>query len=230
MSDGPRQHTVAILLFPFVDILDFTGPLEVFACARHASYTSSSFAFKTTLIAVSSIVPANSRGCLSVSADMTIEEARQCIDDFDILVVPGADPEVMMQLGQSGGAELGFVEAFNRLPTRSTGGERILLSVCTGALLLAKAGCLARMRATTHHLSLGLLNKIDKEITVVENTADGRMGRYIDGGINENGKRIVTAGGVTCGLDASLFVVEISAGREAAEIVARMMEHDWKRV
>jgi transcriptional regulator GlxA family with amidase domain len=167
---------------------------------------------------------------MTVSADMAIDEARRCIEDFDILLVPGANPEVMMQLGEGGGAEVGFVRAFDRLPAREKGVTRTLLSVCTGALLMAKAGALTGVKATTHHLSLELLKEIDKGIIVTGNSARDCTGRYEDGGSNANGTRIVTAGGVTCGLDASLFVVEIAIGREAAEQVARMMEHGWKRV
>jgi transcriptional regulator GlxA family with amidase domain len=222
-------RNVAILLFQHVDILDFTGPLEIFACATHIP--RSSFAFNTALVAATPNVKANSRGCLTVTADMTIDEARRCIGDFDILVVPGANPEVMMQLGQGGGDEVEFVRAFDRLPASKGGKERIILSVCTGALLVAKAGALSGMRATTHHLSLGLLEEIDERITVMgADTVAGRLGRYVDGGRNKNETRLVTAGGVTCGLDASLFVVEVTAGRGAADEVARMMEHTWKRV
>ena len=51
----------------------------------------------------------------------------------------------------------------------------------------------------------------------------------MDGGINKQGKRVLTGGGVSCGLDAALYLAEMKVGREAAEFVARMTELEWKR-
>lgn len=136
----------------------------------------------------------------------------------------------MLELTKEGGAEVEFVRAFDELPARESGKERIILSVCTGALLVAGTGALRGMKATTHHNSLDLIKEIDGSIEVMRSKDEGGVGRYVDGGRNGNGTRVVTAGGVTCGIDASLFVVELTVGREAADLTASHMEYDWKRV
>ena len=78
-------------------------------------------------------------------------------------------------------------------------------------------------------MALDAMKEIDGSIHVVDTTGERAVGRYVDSGRNGNGIRIVTAGGVTCGLDASLFVVELKAGRESADFCAKMAEHEWKR-
>ena len=90
-------------------------------------------------------------------------------------------------------------------------------------------GTLSGLRATSHHTTLGDLKRLDRSIEVIDSTADGRARRYVDGGVNKAGVRIITAGGVTCGLDASLYVAELKVGRELAENWANMNEYEWKR-
>lgn len=80
-------------------------------------------------------------------------------------------------------------------------------------------------------MSLGLLRETDPSIEVLSSvTEKEKPRRYVDGGLNRQGKRVVTAGGITCGLDAALYIGEMKAGRQAAEFNARMSEHEWKRV
>lgn len=61
-------------------------------------------------------------------------------------------------------------------------------------------------------------------------TEEEKPRRYVDGGVNTRGKRVVTAGGVTCGLDGAFYIAELKAGTQAAEFVAQMTEHEWKKV
>lgn len=214
---------------------------------------------------------------MTVQADMTISDALAKIDQFDILLVPGGWPTLLLDMIKTGNQEMKFIEAFNGSST-STGDEKIIFSVCTGALLLGgtgrsprgisffckvwvgvitqvqtwsaqkicaakqclsdhgKADCiftigvLSNLKATTHHLSLDMLRDLDKSVDVVSSlSSEGTPKRYVDGGMNKQGKRIVTAGGITCGMDAALYIAELKAGREAAEFVATMSEHEWKR-
>jgi len=231
MTTPPKKtYNVAILLFPGADILDFSCPLEIFSCTTYNKRPSPpSFPFNLTLIARTPTIAAGSRGCITVSADTTFDEASKRIDDFEILVVPGGNSPLLLEFAQKGGAEVEFIKAFNALPAREGGDERIILSVCTGAFLVAAAGALKGLRATTHHMALELLKGIDGSIDVGGSVGEKAVGRYVDGGKNCSGTRVVTAGGVTCALDASLYVVELKAGREAAEYQAKWIEHEWKR-
>ena len=176
---------------------------------------------------------------ITVQADLLIPDAISQIDTFDILLVPGGMPKLILSLCKARSPELQLVEAFNNSPSPSSSDEKIIFSVCTGALFLGAAGVLAGLTATTHHMALDLLSELEKEVKVVSSVTDGEgegdkkkksPTRYVDGGVNRQGKRVVTAGGVTCGMDAALHVAEIKAGRQAAEFVAQVAEHEWKRV
>lgn len=167
---------------------------------------------------------------MTVKADMTIATAMSKIGDFDILVVPGGWPTLLLNMIETGSEELKFVEAFDQCSAPCEGDEKIILSICTGALFLGATGVLAGLKATTHHLSLDMLRDTDPSIEVLSSVTEKEAPRrYVDGGVNKQGKRVVTAGGITCGLDAALYIGELKAGREAAEFNARMSEHEWKR-
>ena len=92
----------------------------------------------------------------------------------------------------------------------------MVLSVCTGALLLAKAGLLDNLTATTHHGALDLLREVAPNTKVVNE-------RYVD-----NGKFVIAAG-ISAGIDASLHVVSRLLGHARAVETASYMEYDWAR-
>ncbi|KAG7004419.1 hypothetical protein G7Y79_00025g057050 [Physcia stellaris] len=136
---------------------------------------------------------------MTVKADMSIATALPKISDFDILVVPGGWPTLLLNMINSGSEELKFIEAFNASSAPNNdhgkGDEKIILSICTGALFLAATGVLAGLKATTHHMSLDLLRATDPSIEVLSSGTEGeKPRRYVDGGVNAQGKRVVTAG------------------------------------
>jgi transcriptional regulator GlxA family with amidase domain len=92
----------------------------------------------------------------------------------------------------------------------------LVLSVCTGALLLAKAGLLDGLEATTHHGAMELLRQVAPKTTV---HADRR---FVDSG------RVNCSAGVAAGIDMSLHVVGRLLGSEVAEKTARQMEYPWQ--
>jgi transcriptional regulator GlxA family with amidase domain len=92
----------------------------------------------------------------------------------------------------------------------------LVLSVCTGSLLLAKAGILKGLQATTHHGSIDLLREAAPGTTV---HADRR---FLDNG------RVICSAGIAAGIDMSLHVVARLLGDEVARKTARHMEYPWK--
>jgi transcriptional regulator GlxA family with amidase domain len=92
----------------------------------------------------------------------------------------------------------------------------LILSVCTGALHLARAGLLAGLEATTHHGAIDLLRQVAPKTTV---HADRR---FVDNG------RVVCSAGIAACIDMSLHVVARLLGREVAEKTARRMEYPWQ--
>jgi transcriptional regulator GlxA family with amidase domain len=92
----------------------------------------------------------------------------------------------------------------------------ILSSVCTGAGALGRAGLLDGKQATTHWGAIERMRELFPAAEIVTGT------RFVDTG------KVVTAAGVSAGIDMALHLVERLCGREVAEQVARYMEYDWK--
>lgn len=191
-------RNVVILIFADVEVLDFCGPFEVFSVTgRQRSQTP----FKVYTVAEKA-GPILTRNQLSVNPHHTL---RDCPTP-DILVVPGG---------------WGTRQQMNNLPLTSwiketAANAELVLSVCTGALLLAKAGLLENLTATTHHGALDLLRQTAPRTTVVADR------RFVD-----NGKIILSAG-IAAGIDMSLYVVAKLLGTDEAIATAKHMEYEWR--
>jgi transcriptional regulator GlxA family with amidase domain len=107
---------------------------------------------------------------------------------------------------------LALVEWIRRASTKA----ELVLSVCTGALLLAKAGLLDGLEAATHHGAIDLLRQVAPKTTV---HADRR---FVDNG------RVACSAGIAAGIEMSLHTVGKLLGREVAEKTARQMEYPWR--
>lgn len=193
-----QTRNVAILIFDEVEILDFCGPYEVFGVTGRRK---DSGPFNVYTVAEQSR-PIIARNQLSINPQYTIA---QCPPP-DILLVPG---------GYGTRQEMHNFVLIDWLKKCSFHSE-LLLSVCTGALLLAKAGLLENLAATTHHLAIDLLKE------VAPNTEIRAGDRFVD-----NGKIILSAG-ISAGIDMSLYVVAKLLGKAEAIETAQYMEYDWK--
>lgn len=189
----PRK-TVAILVFEGMELLDFAGPGDVFANAGQGR------AFDVFTVAASS-APIKSQGFVTITPQFTFADCPKA----NVLVIPGGAVRIPL----SDTASLDWIR-------KASGEADITLSVCTGALLLAKAGLLDGLEATTHHRSLAALELAAPKALVRENR------RFVDNG------RVVTSAGVSSGIDASLHVVSRLLGPEAASEAARTMEYHWE--
>jgi transcriptional regulator GlxA family with amidase domain len=97
---------------------------------------------------------------------------------------------------------------------------KVTLSVCTGAFHVAAVGLLDGLAATTHHLFFDAFEKAYPRVEL------RRTARFVDNG------RIVTAGGLTAGIDAALHIVHRLHGAKAAALTARYLEYrgrGWRR-
>lgn len=218
-------YRVLVLVYPDADLIDFSGPVEIFSDTRALPVSDPpAFSFKVTTVARGTdlpIVPVASLQAVKLSPDLAIADALARLDDFDVLVVPGAGLDTIQALLDGAGAEhLDLIRRFAALAPRASHGKgRVLLSVCSGAILLGAAGVLAGREATTHHFCFDMLDKAaEGKATVLR----GR--RWVDGGLLDSGVRVVTAGGVSSGFDAALSVAELFVGREAVEFTAEVVE------
>jgi cyclohexyl-isocyanide hydratase len=187
--EPPRR--IAFFLFPRLTFLDFVGVHD--ALRRLAPM---GIAPDVTLRTIGTAAEIADESGLRVLPDAVYED----LAGFDLLVVPG---------GFGTRSLLDDDRCIGYL--RSWGAVRPVASVCTGSLLLGKAGHLAGLRATTHHGAFDLLRPFCREVVTDR--------RIVDEG------RVVTAGGVTSAIDLGLHLVARFWGEEARRRIAAQVEY-----
>jgi len=189
-----RERKVAILVYQDVELLDFAGPGEVFS----AAHGPEGHAFRVFTVAKTK-APVRSQGFVSITPEFSIADCPAP----DIVVVPG---------GHVPDEDRELQEWVRRCATSS----ELVMSVCNGAFLLAEAGLLDGLEATTHHGSHQALTANYPKTRVFTNR------RFVDSG------RVMTCAGVSAGIDGALHVVERLLGEEVAQRTARYMEYEWR--
>ena len=195
-----------MVVYPDVQILDVTGPLEVFS--RTARWLVDQTRCRKPVYTVELL--AVHRGLVRSSSGLELV-VRRCLTDvrrgIDTLLVAGGIGRRRAPIDSV------LVGWLRRIAPR----VRRLASVCTGAFLLAEAGLLDGRRATTHW---GACRELAERYPHVAVEADPIFVR--DG-------RIYTSAGVTAGMDLALALVEEDHGREVALAVARELVMFLKR-
>jgi transcriptional regulator GlxA family with amidase domain len=194
-------RNVAILIFDEVEVLDFCGPFEVFGVTGVRDQGERPFHVYTV---AEKAGPVLARNGLSVNPGFTFANC----PPPDILLVPG---------GRGTRREI-HNEALVNWVRAQAGRVELLLSVCTGALILAQAGLLDGLSATTHFLAFDELRVLAPNTTLCPNE------RYVDNG------KIVLSAGVSAGIDMALYIVGRLLGEERANETARYIQYDyWPR-
>ena len=188
--EATRPRRIVLLAFPGVLGLDLIGPAEVFSTAgrmRGGAYRVEVVGTEATLATSSGVGLVPARGL------------PESLDGVDTLIVPGGT-------GVEAAAADG--ELVDWLRGAAPAARRVA-SVCTGALLLARAGLLDGRRATTHWAFCDRLARRHPEIEVASDPIFVRDGS------------VYTSAGVTAGMDLALALVEEDLGRDVALEVAR---------
>lgn len=198
------MRTVGILIFDDVEVLDFCGPFEVFSVARlpkdDKDFASQLFQ-AVTIAADQKIVTCI--GGLTVQPQYTFADCPK----LDLLVVPGGwGTRALVR-------ERTVIDWILRI----AGQVEITASVCTGAFLLAEAGLLSGLKATTHW---GSIERLRSSYPSVEVLSDQRV-------VDQDS--IVTSAGISAGIDMALQLVARLHGSAAALWTARRMEYDVQR-
>ncbi len=192
------MYHVGIFLFNDVELLDFAGPLEVF------SVTSELNEFKLYRV-------------FTISQDgkaiKTINGLKVLPDygftdhpDIDLLVIPGGDGTKKEMLKE---------EVLSWL-SKCHQASAVTMTVCSGARLAGRLGLLNGLPCTTHHEVMEHLGQLAPETVIC------RDKRYVDNG------KIMTAGGISAGIDLSLHVVEKQYGSNISDKTRIYMEYgDW---
>ncbi|CAM2008895.1 DJ-1/PfpI family protein [Acanthopleuribacter pedis] len=194
MTEIPR---IGVLLFEDVELLDFAGPLEVFSVAHRIDPRA-----VAAPVTIADRAPVRTFNGLLVHPDFLWDEAPYP----EILLLPG---------GRGVYRELENPPFLDWISSRGQDADHVM-SVCNGALFLAKTKLADGDRLTTHHTDFEKLRTLAGTNTVVE-----------DARVTDNGK-IITAAGVSAGIDMSLYFLQKKLGSAFALDVARYLEYDWK--
>ena len=183
---------IAIALWDGVEELDFAGPFEVLTAWSRMSERPISV--RTVASSAATVRCAHD---LRVVPDATWAD----VGKLDLLVLPGGDTRPLQ-------ADDGFLERLRGV----AGSGTLMTSVCTGALVYAKAGLLDGRPATTHWGALDRLADLGVNVD--------REARFVDDG------DVVTAAGVSAGIDMALHLVARLESVERAQEVRRYIQYD----
>ncbi|HEX9697179.1 MAG TPA: DJ-1/PfpI family protein [Actinomycetota bacterium] len=186
---GEAQSLIAIVVYPRFTALDAVGPYEVLS--RIPGY-------RTMFVSQSLDLVTADRG-LTIKPDGTFAGVSQPA----VLLVPGGPGQIEQMENR---ALIGYLK-------RAAASAQLVVSVCTGSLLLGKAGLLEGRRATSHWLALDALAELGAEPVAKRVVRDGN---------------IVTGAGVSAGIDLALAVAAGLSDEKTAMSIQLGIEYDPK--
>lgn len=194
-----KPINVAILVYNDIYLLDFSGPLEVFfdAYSENGEHLFNVFT-------VSQTKEFSTHTGQTVKSDYTLKDCPKP----DVLIVPGGNLRLLQDNPELRQWLLNTVEK-----------SQNVMSVCTGAFILADAGLLDNLEITTWYGALSNLQKSVPSAKVVSGV------RYTDNG------KILTTAGVSAGIDGALYLVSKIYGKAAAKRTAKYMDYEyWEQI
>lgn len=197
-----KTKTIAVLALPGVQLLDVCGPLDVFA---EANVQFGRHFYTLTVVSTDRKAgPVRSSSGIRIVADYTMRDEMEPVDTFLVAGCPDL-PERLLD-----------DDLLDWLRATAPKARRFG-SVCSGALILAKAGLLDGKRVTTHWSVAQRMQLLYPEIIVEPDAIHIRDGK------------LRTAAGVTAGIDLALALVEEDLGRDIAMAVANQLVMYFKR-
>ncbi|MGI8425471.1 MAG: DJ-1/PfpI family protein [Actinomycetota bacterium] len=190
-----HDRVIGLVLFPGLAALDIVGPYEVLASLGEHGVNAG---YRTVWIS-ETLEPVRSHQGLTMVPEVTFEQA----PPLDVIVVPGGPGQAQQM---SNVAMIAYLKRAGRQATT-------VCSVCTGALLLAKAGFLIGKKATTHWMAMEELEELGATPVKSRVVKDGK---------------VITAAGVSAGIDMALTLAAELAGEAAAQAIQLNIEYDPK--
>ncbi|KAL2059733.1 hypothetical protein VTL71DRAFT_10225 [Oculimacula yallundae] len=211
----PKPLKVLIPLFPDFNTFDANGPIEVLS---QANRNSSNDIFKLYIAGETELT--KSIEGISIARDISLTDALARVEEWDIVLLPGGVRNTILDIlkRHRDGEESAFVTLLDRYLDRPDG---LTLTVCTGSMFLASLGKLNGRTVTSHWGALPSVKRI-----CAENKSQTKVvrARWVDS--NEKGlSRLITAGGVACGIDATFYLVGLIGGDEISVKVASVVDY-----
>ncbi len=190
---------VGIFIYDQAEVLDFSGPYEVFSTAFRVSQCKDSC--KVFLVSES-------------GETVTARAGYRVIPDYSFSDHPEID--VLIVVGGEHHEQMNKQEVLDWITVQSNK-AKITASVCTGVFLLAKAQVLHAHRVTTHWEDIPQLKAMFPNLKVIEGV------RWVDEGA------LVSSGGISAGIDMSLHLLSRLFDGALAEKTAKQMEFAWTK-
>lgn len=188
---------IGIYIYDRAEVLDFSGPFEVFSTAVRICENDTPF---NVFLVAQQLQPVVARGGYRV------------LPEYDFSNHPPID--LLLVVGGVHTDEMDKSDVVAWLALQATNAKWVA-SVCTGAFLLAQAGIITDQSVTTHWEDIADLRRQFPTLNVQSDV------RWVDEG------RLTTSAGISAGIDMSLFLVSKLHSRPLAEATARQMEYDW---
>jgi transcriptional regulator GlxA family with amidase domain len=203
------MRNVAIFIFDDVEVMDFTGPFEIFSVTGLRSGGEKPF----NVFTVAEKHDITARGNLKITASYLLADCPQP----DIVLVPGGGGIHADGTHFGSRKQMHNPVLLNWLKEQNKTAE-LLLSVCTGSLILGKAGLLKGLAATTHWKAIDAMKDAAPHTKLLPEE------RWVDNG------RIILSAGVSAGIDMALYVVGKLLGKPAADETAQYIQYQyWKQ-
>jgi transcriptional regulator GlxA family with amidase domain len=189
---------VAILVYDDAEVLDFSGPFEVFSVT---TLPDGSAPFNVSLIATE-------------MHEIQAINGMKVVPNETIKTLPR--PDILVIAGGSGSRQQMDNTHLITWIQDVYESAKLVMSVCSGARLLAVAGLLDGLKVTTHHQVFDNLQELAPKAILCPHE------RFTDNG------KIITSAGISAGIDVSFYVVEKLLGTEVARQTAAYVEYDWQ--
>lgn len=201
INKDKTTQNIAFFVFDQVEVLDLNGPLDVFVKANILVPNS----FNCYTVALDATPIFAESNTMQIIPNYTIDNCPQA----DLIIVSGAFPETVIKLLKDEKFESRLTAWIKTHAQHGT----VIVSICTGALLLSNTHILDGKAITSHFMITDLLQELNPNSQVMTGP------RYIDEG------NLVTTAGITAGIDAALYMVTDILGKDVAKQIIEIFEY-----
>ncbi|WP_156292015.1 DJ-1/PfpI family protein [Oceanobacillus salinisoli] len=203
-----KKRMVGILLYDYVDVLDFAGPAEVLSLTVNNRAEQAIILYKKHMLPnkpfqVFTITETGEQiithSGIKVQPDFSFDNS----PELDILIIPGGPLRAVQTMVKNQRIQEWIIKHKS---------IEYICSVCTGAIILGETGLLDGKKATTHYLALKILQEKHPDIKVVS-----------DSKVVHDGN-LISSGGVSSGINMALYLVMQLMGKATAERTAKTIE------